>query len=362
MKAVLSLAILVLILITARSSHAVTNPYGLITDKELEVSDIAINTLWDTAERQVFVGFDEVEIHYRIFKNPNTIGAIVVSSGRTESFIKYKELVYTLFTAGYSVYIHDHRGQGFSGRMVESDSQMGHVWEFENYIKDLKSFYDLKVAPNRHDNLFLLGHSMGGAIATLYIEKYQDDFKAAALSSPMHQPATGTLGGVACSGASFTTTVRDYFISMFGWEPRYAVGQGPYENINFSPDTETMMTHSEARFRAVQQLYDANDEIKIGGVSSHWLANACDASITLLKNADSVRIPVLVLQAQNDIAVTPEGQDRFCELLQLAGKSMCKSGKPIVIPGAFHEILIESDEYRIPAITEILSFFEEQST
>ena len=344
----------------------VANPYNLVTDAELDSSWSAIETNWELGEDGSFQGVDNIVIKYKIFRHPDEVGAIVISSGRTETYIKYKELIYNLGRSGYTVYIHDHRGQGFSDRMTESnkpeDLQKGHVWDFGDYVTDLKTFYDLEISPNKHNKLYLLAHSMGGGIATLYIEKYQNDFKAAALSSPMHQPDTGILKGAACTGADFTTTIRDFFVYLFGWEPRYAVGQAHYKKVAFTPNTPDIMTHDEKRFLEIQKLYDEHDEVKIGGITSHWLAASCDASEKLLENATSVKIPVLVLQAEKDIAVTAKGQNTFCDNLASAGVTMCESGKPIVIPGAYHEMFIESDDFRIPAITEILLFFEKYSS
>lgn len=342
-------------------SAQVDNPYNLVTDENLESAWPDIESNWSSGEAGSFIGVDDIEIKYRIFRHPAEVGAIVISSGRTETYIKYKEMVYNLNKLGYTVYIHDHRGQGFSGRMTE-DSQQGHVLDFDDYVTDLKTFYDKEVKPNEHKHLFLLAHSMGGGIATLYIESYQNDFDAAALSSPMHQPDIGTFGAVVCKGAGITTFFRGIGMSWLGMQPRYAVGQGSHKRKKFVANDPDIMTHSQQRFEAIQDLYDKNDEVKIGGVTSHWLANACDASETLIENAKSIKIPVLVLQAEEDVAVTATGQNTFCKNLASSSERECDGGKPYVIKGGYHELFIESDEYRIPAITKIVQFFEKQSS
>ncbi len=74
----------------------------------------------------------------------------MISSGRTEAAIKYKELILDLYKNGYSVYIHDHRGQGQSGRMTE-DPQMGYIENFQYYIDDMKYFHDAYVKPKDHE-------------------------------------------------------------------------------------------------------------------------------------------------------------------------------------------------------------------
>ena len=41
--------------------------------------------------------------------------------------------------------------------------------------------------------LFLFGHSMGGCVSALFLEKYPDTFKAAVLTSPMLKMLFGTM-------------------------------------------------------------------------------------------------------------------------------------------------------------------------
>ena len=54
--------------------------------------------------------------------------------------------------------------------------------------------------------------------------------------------------------------------------------------------------------------------------------------------------------------VTAREQNAFCANMAAAGHP-CAGGKPFRIAGAKHEILNESDRYRLPALTAILDFF-----
>ena len=83
----------------------------------------------------------KVTIAYAYALHPQPLGAVVISSGRIESLIKYKEVVYDFYQNGYSVFIHDHRGQGLSGRMLDN-SQIGYVGNFSEYVDDFKKFID----------------------------------------------------------------------------------------------------------------------------------------------------------------------------------------------------------------------------
>lgn len=340
-----------------------TNKYNLITE---DIFDRAYQSeivkYWDDYGKDGnFSGIDGVEIKYKTFIRNDEKGAIVISSGRTEGYIKYQELVYDLGKQGYSIYIMDHRGQGFSGRMTQN-KQMGYVKKFDDYVEDLKYFVDKVVKQIPHKNIFLLGHSMGGGIGTLYIEKYPDDFKAAALSSPMHEPGERLLFiNEGCAAVRVTDWFRE---NVFGInEPRYVALKGDYSKPACTGNKDDL-THSIVRCTKIAGLYEEFPIVKLGGPSTHWAAEACKIAGELIseKETNKIKIPVLVLQAGDDIAVDSKGQDKFCNNLQSnPNKRRCFGDKPQVIPGAYHELFIEKDEFRIPALTKILDFFVENN-
>ncbi len=78
----------------------------------------------------------------------------------------------------------DHRGQGAPERML-SDTHRGHVVNFSDYSDDLAAFWQQQVAPGRWRKRFILAHSMGGAIATLFLQRYHRIVDAMALCAPM---------------------------------------------------------------------------------------------------------------------------------------------------------------------------------
>lgn len=92
---------------------------------------------------------------------------IVVCPGRIESYVKYAELAYDLVHMGFDVLIIDHRGQGLSGRMLP-DTHRGHVDRFSDYVDDFAAFWQQDVQPGPWRKRYILAHSMGGAISTLF--------------------------------------------------------------------------------------------------------------------------------------------------------------------------------------------------
>ncbi|HFU74579.1 MAG TPA: hypothetical protein ENK65_03400, partial [Helicobacteraceae bacterium] len=77
---------------------------------------------------------------------------------------------------------------------------------------------------------------------------------------------------------------------------------------------------------------------------------ACKASQEVVKDANKIEVPFLLLQAGDDTIVNPEPQEAQCKA---AGK-FCSG---YLVEGAYHELLVESDRYRVPALTAILNFF-----
>ncbi|MBE9532586.1 MAG: alpha/beta fold hydrolase [Proteobacteria bacterium] len=348
---------LTLLLLVTSNVSAIENSYQLILDNELAARKAEIDTFWDGGKTGSFTGVNGASLGFKHFVKPQARAGIVIVNGRTESYLKYKELAFNLSQNGYSVYTYDHIGQGLSARLTQ-DKQQGHIWDFDDYVSDLNRFYQQIVRKYDSEHLFLLGYSMGGTISSLYVQQYPTDFKALALVSPMHQPDTGLLGGAICKGAGFTTKVRDLLIETFDLQPRYALGQGAFKFKSFAENSPQLMTHSQIRFEQLQQLYTDNEAIRLGGATSHWLANACAAAKQSINEASEIQIPVLLLQAEKDIAVTARGQNKFCEQLAQSKNNQCEYTKPVIIKGAYHELFIESDVYRIPALSHILNFFE----
>ncbi|MFQ3219301.1 MAG: lysophospholipase [Paraglaciecola sp.] len=290
-----------------------------------------------------FMGVDKVNIVYAFLLHPCPIGSVVISSGRIECLLKYQELIYDLYQNGYCVFIHDHRGQGFSGRMTDN-SHMGYVQDFTDYVTDFKIFYDTVIKLKSEYQPQLLCHSMGGAIGALYVHAYPQDFGHVVFSAPMfgiRPPMPAWL---------VTGLLRlNELINTFSGKPTaYFFGQGNYENIHFA---DSQLTHSEVRYRLFREEYERQPRVQLGGVTCQWLKAARAAMDKIESLAGTLSIPALVLQAGADQVVDNKRQD-----LVVASMPHCKK---VVIKGAKHELLMEEDKYRMPCLVAALDFFKQ---
>ncbi len=315
------------------------NKYNLTAETQLQDQDYIkkIESFYEFGKVGSFMGKADINIYFKIFKQPKKEkAAILISSGRTEAAIKYKELIFDLFNNGYSVYIHDHRGQGLSGRMTE-DPDMGYVDDFQYYVDDMKFFYDHYLKPDNHKKVFLLAHSMGGAIGLTYLEQYPNDFNAAAFSSPMlglKSPICGTVK------------------LLVGKEPKYAMGETKY-NDNKVAFEENNLTNSKIRYARMIEAFDIEPKAKLGGATYQWINRSCNQFDYLFDNIEKIQTPIILFSAQNDEIIDVRAHQKFVD----KAKSLNKEGRAYVVENAKHELLIEKDEIRIETINELLNFY-----
>jgi len=314
------------------------NKYNLTEVSDLKNEDYCKNIeyFYDNGKQGVFTGKSDVKIYYKIFEQKDTEKVILISSGRTEAAIKYKEIIYDLFNNGYSVYIHDHRGQGLSGRMTE-DKQMGYIDSFQFYIDDMKFFYDNYLKLKNYKKKYLLTHSMGGAIGMTYLEQYPNDFNAAAFSSPM-------LG--------LTPSIYSIAKMLDGKEPKYALTQSRY-NEDKSTFKGNTLTGSRVRYDKMIEAFAKEPKARLGGATYHWLHLSCLQFDYIFSNINKINTPFILLSAENEQIVYPYAHQKFMDNT----KGLAKECIAYEVEDAQHELFIEKDEQRISSITAILDFY-----
>lgn len=305
-----------------------------------------LTEFWRRREEREFTGVDDIPVRYVRFTSPQHDRVIVVCPGRIESYVKYAELAWDLFHSGFDVLIIDHRGQGRSGRLL-SDSHRGHVVNFSDYVEDFDRFYQQEVAPGSWRERYMLAHSMGGAIAALWLQQNPDAFSAVALCAPM-----------------FGITLRwpEWMVRhILDWaegHPRiregYAIGTGRWRALPFSVN---VLTHSEERYRRSLRFYADEPALRVGGPTFHWVREGILAGEKVLAGAAAITTPIFLLQAEEERVVDNRAHQRFCEIKAAAGHP-CEGESPYVIEGAYHEILFEKDAMRARALSAVLEFFD----
>jgi lysophospholipase len=288
------------------------------------------------------LGEKKLKLYYERFIVKNAKANIVICHGLGEVTEKYYELIYYFMKEQYSVFIVEHRGHGRSQRIGIDSSQIN-VEKFDYYVEDFRKFIDEIVIPcGNNKNLLLFAHSMGGGIGTVFLEKYNNYFKAAILSSPMHGINTGKVP----PSLAYIISIG---MKIFGAGKRYLPGQVPYvEKESFS----STATNCKERYSYLYDKIRNNNAYHSGGTSASWYLESLKATKSLIKreNSERVTIPVLLFQTEYDTYVLPEAQNNFA--------LHAKNCELINVKGSKHESYFERDEIVFAVLEKVLSFYE----
>jgi alpha-beta hydrolase superfamily lysophospholipase len=117
-----------------------------------------------------FKGLENLNLYYQCWlPSDEPCAVLMIAHGFAEHSGRYSHLAEYFVARRYAVYALDHRGHG------KSDGERVYVEQFSDYVDDLKTFFDSIRKDNPEKRIFLVGHSMGSAIALLYAAKYQDE-------------------------------------------------------------------------------------------------------------------------------------------------------------------------------------------
>ena len=255
-----------------------------------------------------------------------TRGTVLASPGRTEPIEKYFETIEALTGRGFVVLVHDWRGQGLSQRMLK-DRLLGHARGYKDFLADYAAL--IAAFQSRMPKPWIaLGHSMGGCLTLLALASGQTGFSGAILSAPMLGLHTGAIPAP-------VARIVARALSMIGLGGRPIMRSPPGADFE-----SNILTHDRKRWERNEGQTTAYPELALGDPTWGWLDFAISAT-DLLQTGQQVPklgIPVTVITA---------GQER---LVDNAASRLVTSrlplGRILDIPGAFHEILQETDDVR----------------
>jgi alpha-beta hydrolase superfamily lysophospholipase len=127
--------------------------------------------------RTILTG-SEGALSVRVWKHPNPVRVVVLAHGYGEHIGRYEQVADALVRRGAAVYGPDHLGHG------RSDGEPVLITDFERVVDDLHRV--VGVAGEEHPGLplVLVGHSMGGLIATRYAQRHRAELAGLVLSGP----------------------------------------------------------------------------------------------------------------------------------------------------------------------------------
>lgn len=114
-----------------------------------------------------------------VWENPGARYVALIAHGIAEHARRYDHVAGALVADGAAVYVPDHYGHGLSSGV------RGLVEDIEGYVDDLHLVADRARAEHPGLPVVLIGHSLGGVIATRYAQRFMSELAAVVLSAPV---------------------------------------------------------------------------------------------------------------------------------------------------------------------------------
>ena len=313
-------------------------------------SDVMNSTVlpWlkNKASSSVVSGYDGHPLHCETYQAEKPVATVFFVHGFTENTVKYAELIWSALHLGFSVVIYDQRGHGLSWRDPGvSHHSVTHIDHFEDYVRDLRIICDAcrGIMP---EPWFVFAHSMGGAVASLFLEQEKNVFRAAVLSSPMIAPDTGGVPASVASALAFLAGI---------------IGKGKNNPFFLRPysgpeDFSTSCATDPSRFFWYDSL-KASEPVYQNSVPSYrWSYESIQVTRKILASGapEKINCPVLLFSAGMDHSVRNGPQAEFVRRIP--------GGIHVAEPQARHEIYRSVNEVLFPWWHKVIAFYRKNVT
>ena len=257
-------------------------------------------------------------------------GSILVVPGRAEAIEKYFETIAELRRRGLHVLALDLRGQGGSQRLLD-DPRKGHVDDFDDYVADIDAAVAQAMLPAMPRPHFALAHSMGAAAMLLALDRGGQSFERAVLLAPLVglcEVAFPRVAAAAAAGLDFLALGANY------------IPGGGATSISTKPFAGNLLTSDPVRYARAGEIFATHPKLGIGDPTIRWTHAMFDV-FRRFRDRDFGRrmaTPTLmILPGADPLCSTPAAEE-------LAGR--IRGCQVVLVPGARHELLTESDHYR----------------
>ncbi len=290
--------------------------------------EIAENPVPSKGECFVITMPDRAKLRVASFPRDNAKGTVMLVHGRCEFIEKYFEVVDELRERGFNVVTMDWRGQGLSSRLLPV-SEKGHIQSFGTYVADLKYVMEKFVRPRFSGPYLAFSHSMGGVPILEYLEEGHDDFVAAVLSAPM----TGF----------FPDKVKQKIARLYA-QAASALG---FERASVPGMTEhslvfegNILTHDPKRHARFLKLQEAAPAAALRSPTFGWTNQAMAALERIFRPEAiaAIKAPILIVSPTNDQLIDGSSHKRLAALSDKISL--------VEVPDAFHEVMMETDNFR----------------
>ena len=258
-----------------------------------------------------FKGVRNANIYYQAWLPEGDARAVlIVVHGLGEHCGRYMNVVNHLVPLGYALYGLDHIGHG------KSEGTREFVERFEDYTNTLTIYCNMVKGWQTGKPIFLLGHSMGGLIASYYLLDHQADFRGGILSAPFVK--------VSDSISQATITIGRILSVV---TPRAGLVTLDVSGISRDPEVVTAYVNDPL-------VFHGKTPVRLG-------AELLKAMLRVRAEAHRITLPLIILQGGEDRLIDPAcGQTLY-------DKVGSKDKTVKVYEGLYHEVFNEPERARV---------------
>jgi acylglycerol lipase len=261
-----------------------------------------------------------LELFYRSWRPDQTARGIVAIVPGFNSHSGYYAWVAERFAGqGLATYAIDLRGRG------ESQGERFFVQEFSDYVNDVHEFVMTVRAHEPDLPIYLLGHSAGGVVATLYAAEHQEQ-----------------LAGLICESFAFKIPAPDFALAIL----KGAAHLAPHLHVL------TLKNSDFSRDPAAVQAMDADQRIAHESQPLETLAAMVRADEILERSFADITLPVFILHGTDDRATSPRGSQQFFDQAGSIDKTLR------FYEGGYHDLL--NDTIRDDVAADITTWLNRQ--
>ncbi len=253
-------------------------------------------------------------------KQPTAATMVIVHGLGSHSGL-FQPLVNRLLTQNYCVYAFDLRGHG------RSEGQRGYINRWDEYRDDVQQFVNWVQWQEGDRPCYLMGNSLGAAIALDYSLQFPDVISGLILSAPAL--STQGISPLKLKAGKLLSVVHPHFSLSTGFKKK-------------QPST---------RDAAVNEAY-ANDPLRHSRGTARLSTEFLKTNQQTWQNIGELELPTLILQGSDD-AVAPVAVTR-----QFFGRMPGENKRLYVYPGGYHDIC--NDINREQVIGDVTHWLEEQ--
>jgi acylglycerol lipase len=260
-----------------------------------------------------FEGAGGEKLYYQSWQPIGEVKAVLlIVHGLAEHSGRYMNVVNHFLPRGYAVYGYDHLGHG------KSEGQRLFVKRFTDYLKPLKTFFDIIRGWQPGKPVFLIGHSMGGLIGASYLPTHQAELAGVILSGPAVKIPDNISRATILAGRLLSALI-----------PKVGLVLLEAEGVSRDP--------------AVVQAYSTDPLVYRGKMTARLGAEMLAAMERIRDTADRITLPILILQGGSDRLVDPSGARMLYDKVASPDKKL------IVYQGYYHEVFNEPEHDQVLA-------------